>query len=305
MPTVHIARILKDLGTNSVRELFRRTGSPEQSVFRQGQMAAIDWLYRANMGVKGPFGLPLMDYKFEGHTAERQYSGGQIKFLDNQPRGGDVWTRVRVRFVGFRCDSESDWDQSSGSDEPYFIIGVAAANRSKTTRFGPYEDINSGTVRFEATEVASTDDKITPPVALLIAAIEHDQGSEEEAENKVRDAVRDIEDKFDQAVGSFMGSSTDNHVMPEWLRDIVIGWFPEWIAAGFGFADDEIGKTALILFDNKADLLEWRARPVQGKHGSNEWNYDVDIDGGDEGKYKLYFMVDLFDDPDPTIRPYA
>jgi hypothetical protein len=33
-------------------------------------------------------------------------------------------TAVRVRFLGFYCEEESDWDQSTGSDEPYFIIGV-------------------------------------------------------------------------------------------------------------------------------------------------------------------------------------
>jgi hypothetical protein len=195
--------------------------------------------------------------------------------------------------------------QLSGSDEPYFIIGVASADGSKTKRYGPYEDINSGTVRFEADYIVSVDDKITPPIVLGIVAMEHDEGSPQEAEDKVRKVVEEIEKKFDQAVGSFTGTNTGNHVLPEWSRDILIGWVPEGIAAVFGLADDLIGKTPLVLFDNKADLKEWRAPAIKGMHGGNEYNVDISVDGGDEGKYTLFFKVDLFRDITPEIIPYG
>lgn len=293
MPTVHLKRILNDLGTTSVRELFRRSNSPERSVFKQGQIAAINEFYRKNQGIRGPFGFPLAEVEFVGNTATASYSGGKIKFLSDSPEGTDM-TVVRVRFVGFHCNSESSSDQASGSDEPYFIIGVAGANHTNTLRFGPYENIDSGSVRFEAAYVASEDHKITPPIVLGVVAMEHDAGSPEEAEAKVRKIVEDIETKIDQAVGAFSGTSTDNHVLPQWTRDILIGWVPEGIAALFGLGDDEVGKTPVVLFDDKAGLKEWVVPQVIGTHGANEYNRVVNVDGGDEGNYDLFFMIDLF-----------
>lgn len=303
MPTVQLAKILRNAGTTSVRDLFRSTGSPEQSVFKQAQIAAIDSLYRENQGLRGPFGFPLEDVAFDGSTAVRRYAGGEIKFLSDNPQGGKI-TVVRVRFVGLRCISESTSDQLSGSDEPYFMIGVAGANGSNTIRFGPYENIDSGSVRFEAADIASLDHNITPPVVLGVVAMEHDEGTPEEAEAKVRKVIEDIENKFDQAVGAFSGASTGDHVMPQWARDIYIGWLPEGIAAVFGLGDDVVGKTPMVLFDNKADLKEWRAPAVRGTHGANEYNVVVNVDGGSEGNYDLFFKVDLFI-KDMTIQPLA
>ena len=134
--------------------------------------------------------------------------------------------------------------------------------------------------------------------------MEHDDGSPEEAEAKVRKVVEDIEKKFDQAVSAFSGVSTGNHVLPEWSRDILIGWVPEGVAALFGLGDDEVGKTPMVLFDNKADLKEWRAPAIIGKHGPNEYNIVINIDGGSQGNYDLFFKVDLFLITDPEIKPY-
>src|SRR5919109_1155876 len=106
MATVHLARILRDLQTRSVRHLLDSTGSPERSVFRQGQIAAIDALYRLNRVFRGPFGFPLGPIEFAGATAVRHYSGGTITFQSNSPQG-DEMTIVRVRFVGFKCLAES------------------------------------------------------------------------------------------------------------------------------------------------------------------------------------------------------
>jgi hypothetical protein len=87
-------------------------------------------------------------------------------FLDNlclsPPCTGEQ--EVGDRNFGFHCDRESDDDQLSDTDEPYFIIGVVA--------------------------------------------IEHDAGTPEEAEEKVRNIIKAIEEKFDQAAAAF-GSPVD------------------------------------------------------------------------------------------------
>lgn len=295
MPTVHLSKIMKDFGVTSVRDLLNKTGSSEQSVFKQAQIAAIDSLYRENQSFRGPLGFPIGEVEFNDgdRTAERKYAAGWIRFQSDNPEGESKIV-VRVRFVGFHCHSESDWDGGSDLDEPYFIIGVAAANGSNTVRFGPYEKINSGDNRYEASYILSEQSEITPPIVLGVVVMEHDYGTPQEAETKVRKVVEAIEKKFDQGVGMLTGTSGDSHVLPEWSRDILIGWLPEGIAAVFGMGDDRVGSTPVVLFDNKADLEEWRAPAILGKHGPNEYNVVININGGDEGNYDTYFKVDLF-----------
>lgn len=254
--------------------------------------AAIDAFYRDNGGVRGELGFPLADMVFTGGTASRRYSGGTIRFLDNTPSKVEK-TWVRVRYLGFHCLAESDWDQASPADEPYFIVGVAGANTSNTRRFGPYENVDEGDVRLEAELVASESQMITPPIVLGVVGVENDYGTPAEAEAKVRAVVEAIERKFDQAAGSFAGASAGSHVMPEWAREILIGWIPEGIAAVFGLGDDAIGKAPIVLFDHTAELLTWTEPPILGKHGQHEYNLVVPVGGEGEGTYNLFFKVDL------------
>ncbi|MBD2039377.1 hypothetical protein [Microcoleus sp. FACHB-672] len=294
MTEVHLSKIMKDLGITSVRELFNRTGSSEQSVFKQAQIAAIDSLYLKNKSFRGSLGFPLNEVQFNDNerTAERRYAGGTLKFQLHGPQCKEEIV-VRVRFVGFHCKSESEWDQGSNSDEPYFIIGVAGSNGSNTVGFGPYEDVDGGENGFEASYIVDTVHKIKPPIVLGVTAWEYDYGTPEEAEGKVRKVFEEIEKKFEQALG-LVGESGDSHVMPEWAREIYIGWLPEGIAAVFGLGDDKVGYKARVFFDYKPDLLEWGAPKVIGKHGDNEYNVVINVDGGDQGNYDLYFLVDLF-----------
>lgn len=252
----------------------------------------------------------MSNIEFTGLTASRRYAGGQIAFQSGEAQG-QRRAAVRVRYVGMRCIAESDHDQSTGSDEPYFLIGVVASNGTRVKRFA-YDGINTNSVRHDATFVASAgiqggEDNLTPPIVLGVVAIEHDQGSKSEAEAKVRKVLVEVEKKVDQAAqvaGAFLGMPVGNHVMSEGLRDIVIGWVPEWGATLLGLGDDRIGANSRVLFDFKADIQEWRAPAVIGKHGDNEYNVVLNVDGGDEGKYNLFFMIDLFD-LQATISPTA
>lgn len=299
MASVQLAKTLSDLGTNSVRDLFNRTGSSELSVFKQAQIAAIGSFYSKTGGFKGPLGLPVSDVKFTGQTALRRFAGGQIVYQANEPKG-EKRLAVRVNYLGFRCLKESNWDQSTGSDEPYFLIGAVATNGSKVIRRA-YEGINTNSVRTEFTTIASVSldrgDNLTPPIILGIAAMEHDLGSKDEAEKKVRKVLEEVEEKVDklaQTVGPFLGIPVGNHVMPDWMRDIYIGWLPEWGVALFGLGDDEIGQTSKLLFDYNPEITEWNAPAVLGKHGDNDYNLALTVDGGKEGKYQLFFLIDLF-----------
>ncbi|QRR00215.1 hypothetical protein [Dyadobacter sandarakinus] len=292
MATIAVSSVLDKLGISSTRKMFEKTGSPEQSLRKQSQIAAINILYNNNKSFRGPLGFPISDVIFEGQKAYRDYAGGQLYFTSDTPQGSEEVTVAQVRFVGFHCNEESD--EWSGSDEPYFILSVAGANGSNTIRMGPYSKVNEGEHRFEAVNIISVGDMVTPPVVLGIVAMEQDQGSPEEAEAKVRKVFESIEEKFDAVAGELTGTDTGSHVLPEWSRDILLGWIPEGAAALFGMGDDEIEKTATVLFDNKADLKEWKAPAIIGKHGNNEYNLVLNAGRENEGDYQCFFKVDLF-----------
>jgi hypothetical protein len=255
-------------------------------------------LYLNSGAHQGLLGFPISNVQFDAQKAEQRFAGGKIEFLSVTPKG-IATTSVRVCFVGFHCDRESDHDQLSDTDEPYFIIGVAGSNRSNTIRFGPYENIETGTDQFEATMLADPLSQnnpiiIVPPIVIGVVAIEHDAGTPEEAEEKVRNIIKAIEEKFDQAAATFFGIGTEeNHVLPEWARDILIGWVPEGIAAVFGLGDDHIGSVPLVMFDFNPGLEKWTTPPGIGLHGQNPYNTEILVDGGSEGIYKLRFQVEI------------
>ncbi|MBK9941004.1 MAG: hypothetical protein IPP13_05200 [Kouleothrix sp.] len=296
MPTIHLANILKDLGTQSVRALAHSTGSPEQSVAKQAQIAAIRSLYRQAGAYRSGLGFPLSEVRFLNNAGEQRFAGGHIQFLDLAPKAMQT-TAIRVRYVGFHCSQESAHDQVSAHDEPYFIIGIAGSNGSNTIRVGPYEEVDSGTDRFEAILLADPFEGlgITPPIVLAAVGLEHDYGTPEEAEAKVRDAIKAMEQKLEQALAAFLGTPVDNHVLPEWARDILIGWAPEAAAAILGLGDDQIGKVAKVLFDFDPGLDKWHAPEVIGQHGENDYNERIPMNGGNEGEYELRFLVDIVD----------
>jgi hypothetical protein len=285
-PPISVRSLLAQFGTNSLRNAIVTHKIRE--------------LYLNSGAHRGLLGFPLSNVEFDSQKAEQRFAGGKIEFLDVTPKGVAT-TSVRVRFVGFHCNRESDHDQLSDTDEPYFIIGVAGSNRSNTMRFGPYENVETGTDRFEAAMLADPTSAspivIVPPIVIGVVAIENDSGTPEEAEEKVRNVIKAIEEKFDQAaatVGPAFGVETGgSHVLPEWARDILIGWVPEGIAAVFGLGDDHIGSVPFVMFDFNPGLEKWTTPPRIGLHGQNPYNTEILVDGGSEGSYTLRFQVEI------------
>jgi hypothetical protein len=260
--------------------------------------AKIRELYINSGAHLGLLGFPLSDIEHDGNKSEQRFTGGRIEFLHTSPNPkGVATTSVRVRFVGFHCIQESEHDQLSDTDEPYFIIGVAGSNRSNTMRFGPYENVATGTDRFEAAMLADpfSSNSVVPPIVIGVVALEHDEGTPEEAETKVRNIFKAIEEKFEQAAATFGAATAGSHVLPEWARDIVIGWVPEGVAAVFGLGDDNIGSVPLVMFDFNPGLEKWKTPPGIGHHGQNPYNTVILVDGGSEGKYELRFQVEVVD----------
>lgn len=297
---IRLRSTLARAGATSVRDLFEKTGSPETSLYRQGQIAAIDALYRHHHALRGPLGFPLDEVRFEGLQATRHFAGGPIHFLTDAQGPGETWA-VDVRYLGFKCVSSSDWDLSSGADEPYLLIGVVGTQGSRVVTFGPYASIDAGTVRYEASRIVSAlgDDgpRISPPIVLGVVVVEHDPGSTEEATTLFRKALEEVEGKLDRTASAFMSASTDDRVMPEMLRDIVVGWVPEVGTALPGMADDEAGKMPAVVFDCKPDGGNWTTPPEVGTFGTDKYTHMLPVDGSDRGSYEVYFHVRVWKPP--------
>jgi hypothetical protein len=60
---------------------------------------------------------------------------------------------VIVHYTGLHCFGETDWDQGSGSDEPYVIVSVTTPTSASTTRTRVYDDVDAGESRPDLIEV--------------------------------------------------------------------------------------------------------------------------------------------------------
>ncbi|MDQ4143305.1 MAG: hypothetical protein M3198_06085 [Actinomycetota bacterium] len=224
---------------------------------------------------------------------ERPFAGGIVSIRNHpgpSPDGPGTPTTVQVRFLGFHCIEESnEW---SASDEPYFLISVVSTHRSVTKKFGPFENVDAGENHPMVAGVAAFEDDVIPPVILGVIANEHDEGTPEEAAEKAREVARALMEKMEEAAASFGAATAGSHVIPEWLRDIWIGWIPEGAAAVLGLGDDHVGSNGRILFDYDPQLKQWKTPPSIGTFEDNPYNVKLKVGvNPEEGKYELYFDV--------------
>jgi hypothetical protein len=63
---------------------------------------------------------------------------------------------VVVHYTGLHCFGETDWDQSSNSDEPYVILSISTPERSATLLSRIYEDVDGGEARLDLIELYPT-----------------------------------------------------------------------------------------------------------------------------------------------------
>ena len=113
---------------------------------------AIGAKYDALGGSKSWLGLPTAD---EEDFAE----GGRASTFENGtiywwPDTGAIdLNDVVVHYTGLICFGETDWDQSSDSDEPYVVLGVVAPTGNSAQRSQVYEDVDGGESRPDLIEI--------------------------------------------------------------------------------------------------------------------------------------------------------
>lgn len=291
----------------SAAALGTATGVADASLVRQSARAFTRQRYLQTGGFRGQYGLPIGDiWEKQDGTYAKSFAGGTMHVLNGSVPIDHAQHCVALRFVGFHNIEESN--ESSSSDEPYFIVAAVGSNGSSVVRFGPFEDVDAGEDLILQSNVITLEQAISPPFLLAIIAMENDEGTPEEAEAKVRDVVTSIESKLDEAGAAIGAVDTDGHVMPEWFRDILIGWVPEWIANLFGLADDYVGQTSHVVldlgdFDKEND--RWASIPVLSTVGPGAEKYNIKLPVGtdpSEGRYETYFMAQVVKRPAPELE---
>ncbi len=264
--------------------------------FLERAKASIHKHYYEN-GAQRTFGFTLKEFEVRDGVPMQQFARGPLVFMNGSVQGPGAPNYVSIRFVGFKCIEEST--EASGSDEPYFLISAACTGHSVTHRFGPYGDVDEGQIRVLNAEIADLPLGLWPPVFLCVNGVEHDEGTPEEAEAKVRKTVQELVNTIGAVAGGVAGADTSSYVMPEWARTIIIGWIPEIVAKLFGMGDDDIGFNSITLWDYNPNTTEWRAYPELGRLDHVPYNVQLTIppgSAGSEGQHELYFDVKLFVD---------
>ncbi len=163
---------------------------------------------------------------------------------------------VVVTYVGMRAYSESDQDQSSGSDEPYMLLSVIAPKKDVVTfRSKTYEGVDDRTVRADRIELYRG-----PAYGLTLGVVgmEHDFGSEEGNRKAVEQLVM-----TNHEVGKFLlqfiplvGPIISKIAGP--ALDKVMPKLASGIAALLDLQDDLIGSDQIALSTKRLVTLATR-----------------------------------------------
>lgn len=298
---ISVGSLVRSLNLAGVKSLATVTQIADESVLRQASRVLIK-RHHERVGGSSKLGVPTADIRplerDGGKGMYAPYSSGGISLLFDRIGPDNPQAIVRheaeVRFLGFRCHEEADHDQSTGADEPYFIINVQGINAEGrvTARFGPYGDVDSGEDRFEDVVLTNT---VQPPFVISVVAMEHDQGSPDEAAAKVDRAFKDGAAVVAGAL-VFVGLPEVAVVLLA-VSQIFGGIVGDAGSAIFGLGDDEIGANQVRVFDYDPQKDKWLTpKPISDTpFGNKRFNLVLPIHGGEEGTYTLVFDVQLFE----------
>lgn len=299
---VSLSEALGSLGVNNrainAKLLHELTGVEDQDAMRQLSRALIKQHYLViENGPLGRLGIPMADIRQIPTGTTQPFSGGYITLTGVTPVAL-VAHRAEVRYVGFVCGDESnEW---SASDEPYFIISVFGTNKTGnvTQLFGPCEGVDAGE-RFPAgSEAAMLTTQAQPPFTISVVAMENDEGSPAEAAGKVKDALH-ASVALTGAVGVILANPFI--LAGAAVAEGLVLAFGDIAAAGvsavLGLGDDLVGADNKILLDWDGQAETWRTPPriiEPNPFGDTPYNVKLHMGDDEEGKYTVYFNVNIF-----------
>lgn len=299
---------LRDTNSPSVRAMQSSLAPSRSSVRELLQIHLIHQHYLSQGGRFGPLGYPVAEVRASGPTATREYRGGFINVLHDATTAG-FWSRqVAIRFLGFRCVKESDHDQGTPTDEPYFVITIDRGDgRPITNTFGPFENIETGTQVGVGTLLI---EKISPnPVSVRVSAYENDQGDPKATAEALQTKLVEISNEVasiasaspaDAADGPGIGVGATAAGAAGVLAGPLGALAATLIVDSLDLGDDFIGESVRVLFARPEQTGTPKA---QGDFTGNPFNLKIDINNSTEGQYELFFDVHVTFLPDPITVP--
>lgn len=219
----------------------------------------------------------------EGDTAEggrvQTFQGGNMFWWSDT--GAREVGDIVVRYRGMICFSEDDM---TGSDEPYVIVGVAAADGLKRPTFlRQYSDVDAGGSFPEATEIYRG---LPTGVTLSVTLMEQDEGDPASYRDKVNKFVADAIDKAGLGTAAIpvVGPAIApvvTQVLKELAPDIaeeLVSWL----------ADELVGTHSIPL--SQKQLCGLVASPVQ-REQQVEFHISTNLLSNGAASYKAYFDV--------------
>src|SRR5262245_61346695 len=299
---------LKQTNTKSVLGLKTALSSKRQSLVQLVQTSLIHERYKKYERAQGPFGFPVGEVRFVGPKAVRRYRGGAIEVGGGsggaqlmEASGLPLW-QVTVTYGGFKCLQESTSDQLSDRDEPYFVITVVSAGGIPVTKkFGPYENVATGDSR--SVPQLLRNDLSPNPLFIHVAAFEHHYGDPDDIEKTIQDKLVELAkagealasaSAADAADGSGLGPAVGAGGVSGLMAGPLVGVVVGAIVGIMDLGDDYISEGGADAFTHPEEVTEQSVhRPKIGDFEGMDGGYNakIRIDGGDEGKYEVYFDI--------------
>lgn len=286
---------LRQNSTRTIRGLRSTLSSESTSVIELVKISAIHQHYSSLGGEHGPFGYPTSSVEFADGSAVREFRGGIIKILGDGVHALPQH-KVSVRFVGFKCLEESDWDQSSPHDEPYFVITIDQGNGMPVVKkFGEFEGIDSGS---EMTFGELLVDGVPPnPMSIRVLAYENDFGDPATTAKNIQDKVVELSKAAGTAASAAGAAAPDGPGIGVAAAASTVGGIAggpigaliaAGIVAGLGLGDDFISQAATLLFERPDNV---GTPPTLGQFGGMDYNRKIHLNGHSEGEYDLFLNV--------------
>jgi hypothetical protein len=284
---------------------------PQPTLTLAGARDSIHQDYLRLGGSSGPLGFPISPVTMSpfGGLATRLYRGGRIEVtLGDGPSG--MLTKPIIRYsvvitlLGIRCVREADHDQMTPTDEPYFIMSLDNVTGAPIVKkLGPFPNVETGT------EIGTMQpfrfDNLTPnPMSIRVVAYENDQGDPGTTADNLQAKFVELAQAVQSLAAADAASAADGPGIGPAVGAGAVGAFAGPLGALLavaivellGLDDDYIGQGAELLFA-RTDDLGTEDPPRKGSFQGKDYNAVIDINGGGEGHYQLFFDID------PRITP--
>jgi hypothetical protein len=219
----------------------------------------------------------------EGGRANGFQNGGIYWWPD---LGATDLRGVILHYTGLHCFGETDWDQGSNSDEPYFILSISTPKVAATLTTQTYEDVDGGETRPDLLELYRGH-----PYGINISAVlmEHDFGDQNKYRQEVQDAVMAVHTAGTIALGlipvvgpfvAAVAGPTLGALMPS-IGEAINDLFDE--------GDDRIGGANLTLSARQMVVLATRTNNTD--FDGIGYKAETDLISGSGASYKGYFGI--------------